>query len=145
MKDDLSIKELKEITERLARIDERVSANEKFVMLNLASQKEAVQAAMAASEKAISRADTAIEKRLESVNEFRGQQKDLIATLVTRNEYNQGHTALEEKVSDVASRLDKIQGTEKGIGIGWAVFLGTIAVLSSLVSIAAVLFSFLRR
>lgn len=82
--------------------------DEKFTLLLASSEKlnrtrfqaaeGAVSAALSSSEKAISKAEMANDKRFESVNEFRAALGDQASTLLTRNEYNTEHRALEEKV-----------------------------------------------
>lgn len=54
--------------------------------------------AMAAAEKAISKAETATEKRFESVNEFRAQQADIITTFARKDEVDTRLLGLTEKV-----------------------------------------------
>ena len=54
------------------------------------AQDRAVLAALAAAEKAVSKAEIAAEKRFDAVNEFRGQLKDQAATFVTRTELYAG-------------------------------------------------------
>lgn len=50
------------------------------------AQEQAVAFALAASEKATTKADAANEKRFDGVNEFRSQLKDQAATFITRGE-----------------------------------------------------------
>ncbi len=142
----------KELMELLARLEERVTANEKFVMLNLSAQKESVAAAMAASEKAINKADSAIEKRLESVNEFRSQLKDQASTFITRNEVEQIVRGLEkmnegsaEKIALIFGRIDRAEGTGKGLNAGWMFLVGGIGIIASISSVIAIFFTFFRH
>lgn len=55
--------------------------NQRFI-----DSKDAVQAALAAADKATGKAEEAQEKRNEGMNEFRGQLKDQSAGFVTRTE-----------------------------------------------------------
>jgi hypothetical protein len=57
--------------------------------------------ALTASEKAVAKAETATEKRFDSVNEFRGQLKDQAATLLQRNEAEVKFKGLEEKIESI--------------------------------------------
>ena len=79
-----------------------------------------------ATEKAINKADVASEKRFESVNEFRNQQKDIIGTFVTRAEYVASHKALVEKIDALNNRVENSSGgqaaTYRLIGWGFAAF-----------------------
>jgi hypothetical protein len=68
-------------------VDQRFGASEKSVSDALAAADKAVAAAMAAAEKAVTKAEVAAEKRFDAVNEFRGQQKDLLGTFLPRSEF----------------------------------------------------------
>jgi hypothetical protein len=85
----------------------------------------AVQAALAAAEKAATKAETAANERFKSTNEFRDQQKDIIAGFISRVEYVAEHNALSERISALGdrftamelrltSRLDLGSGEQKG-------------------------------
>lgn len=77
------------------------------------AQQEMVKTALASSD-----------KRFESVNEFRSQQKDIIAGFVTRAEYLAAHKSLSDKVDGLSTRVDNSSGsstqTYRLIGIGFA-------------------------
>ena len=66
--------------------DQRFQAIEKNVSTALNAQESATAAALQAVKEAGLKQETATERRLESVNEFRGQLKDQAATFVTRAE-----------------------------------------------------------
>ena len=84
-------------------MDERESRNvERF-----ASMKLAIDAALAASQRAIEKAETATEKRFDSVNEFRKTLSDQTATFISRNEYG-----IQQQ-----SMVDKINSFEKLLGV----------------------------
>lgn len=68
------------------------------VALALAASKEAINKAEAAAEKARDRLADEMTQRFESVNEFRGQQKDVISTFMPRSEMESRLTALIEKI-----------------------------------------------
>jgi hypothetical protein len=76
-----------------------------------ASQDEAVRSALETSEKAITKAESATERRFEGVNEFRATLADQASTLLPRAEYNAQHSALEEKVNFFEKRLHEFQAT----------------------------------
>lgn len=59
--------------ERLARLEQRMQTIEDRAEERLDTTRRELRAAFEASEKAIDKADTATEKRFESVNEFRAQ------------------------------------------------------------------------
>ena len=63
--------------------------------------KEGVNAAMASAEKAILKAETATEKRFDSVNEFRQAMRDQQETFANKSETNM-------RLEDLAKRLDRV-------------------------------------
>lgn len=80
-----------------------------------ASQDSAVAAALATSEKALIKAETATEKRFDSVNEFRGTLADQATRLLPRAEYDVQHRALEQKVEINENRISALQREISGI------------------------------
>jgi bisphosphoglycerate-dependent phosphoglycerate mutase len=60
-----------------------------------------------AQDKAVLKAETATEKRFESVNEFRAQLADQSNQFMPRGEYTVQHVSLDEKVNLLASRVDE--------------------------------------
>ena len=84
---------LEKINALIALMDER----DKRYQGIFAAMKDRTELALAASEKAIIKAETATEKRFESVNEFRGSMKDQAALLMSRAEAEAKFKAIEEK------------------------------------------------
>lgn len=89
------------------------------------SQAEKVALALAASDKAVNKAELATEKRFEAVNEFRGQLNDQAARLLERREAEARFAAMgiqidstayrgNERLAAVESRLDRIEATAAG-------------------------------
>jgi hypothetical protein len=85
---------------RIARLEEQVKANS-----------EKVQIALAASEKAIMKAETATEKRFEAVNEFRQTLSDQAANFVTRELHDQ----LEKDIQAIRNAQSRMIGVAAGI------------------------------
>jgi len=91
--------------------------------------KEGVSAAMAASEKAVLKAETANEKRFDGVNEFRQAMRDQQDTFANKSETNM-------RLDDVGKRLDRMtsaseQSSRKAsgiimaaLGLGWLITTG---------------------
>lgn len=84
-----------------------------------ASAKEAVNAALAAADKALAKAESASEKRFEGLNELRamaGDQGrmflDQIKDLLPRAEYVAQHQALVEKVDSNIARISNMETTQ---------------------------------
>jgi hypothetical protein len=104
--------------------DAAFSAAEKAVAAALAAQHEATSAAFAAANTAVAKAETANEKRLDSVNEFRGQLKDQAAMLATRAEVVVQFKAMEEKINGVQQSMTASDSRGQGANNLWILILG---------------------
>lgn len=78
------------------------------------TQEKAVAAALSATREAITKSETATEKRFESVNEFRAALSDASKEQLTRTEYNAAHIALIDKIDDMKVRLTTFEGINAG-------------------------------
>jgi len=96
--------------------------------------KEGVSAAMAASEKAVLKAETANEKRFDSVNEFRQAMRDQQETFANKSETNMRLEDLSKRLDRVTSGMELSNGKASGVvtvalGLAWLVTTG-IALLA---------------
>lgn len=91
--------------------------------LAFTNSEKAITAAFEASNNAINKAESATEKRFESVNEFRAQLTTQAGQFVGKDEYNATQQRFDEKVGELQRRTDKQEG--KGAGYtslyGWAI------------------------
>jgi hypothetical protein len=110
-----------------------------------------------AQEKALSLAHAALERRLESMNEFREQIAQRDALYLTKAEYNSRLSQLEAtdrgldgRLTETTSRLDSYIAEQHGVSTAisteahrqedvWARLLGTLAVLASVASIFTII------
>jgi hypothetical protein len=125
----------------------KIDALDRFCVTNFAQGKERVDMALAASDKAIGKAELATEKRFEGVNEFRETLADQASRLMPRNEYQVQHTALQERVSAVATDLydlkSSTRGKREGISHIGALIVGCAVVFTFVIdaiSVAIVLY-----
>jgi hypothetical protein len=105
--------------------------NGKFQLLNtalLAVEKSAA-AALASSAMANQKAENAMEKRFEGVNEFRGAMGDQATRFITRAEVEQRMAASDKETAGVVSRLDRIEGRGGGLKDGWGWIAGIIGLI----------------
>lgn len=107
---------------------------EKYTERRFTDQDKAVQAALLAAKEAVLKAETASEKRFESVNEFRGQLADQTATLLPRSEYDSNHKALEDKIDGLTDRMNRNDGKSSGISATWLVVLGIIGAVGTILA-----------
>jgi hypothetical protein len=101
--------------------------------------KEGVSAAMAASEKAVLKAENANEKRFDSVNEFRQAMRDQQDTFAAKSETNL-------RIDEMTRRLDRLQ-TGMEISSGKSSGIVTAAILAgwAITTAIALLAIFWRR
>jgi len=102
-------------------------------------QDKAVQAALLAAKEAVLKAETASEKRFESVNEFRGQLADQTATLIPRAEADTRFNALAEKISDLTDRVNKTDGAKTGSDLTWGKIVTLVSVVGAILAIVVLL------
>jgi hypothetical protein len=94
-------------------------------------------ASLAASDKAILKAEAATEKRFESVNEFRQTLLDQTNSFISRVEFAAVRDTNANRIADLASRLDKIEGKAVGLNAGWIYLLGGLSAAGTVASIIA--------
>ena len=88
-----------------------------------------------AQEVALTKAETAAEKRFESVNEFRAQAADRDALFITKTEVYPRFDGLAERINELSARLDKAEGRGTGIKdiVAWVVaaMMAAIAIFAA--------------
>jgi hypothetical protein len=124
------------------RLEQRVNALERLTDAKLANlstridaHAERVVLALAAADKAVSKAETATEKRFESVNEFRQTLSDQTRSFISKVEFEAMRDTNVARIADLASRLDKTEGKAVGLNAGWVYLLGGLSVVAALVSL----------
>lgn len=103
--------------------------------LRATNQDSVVKAAMEASDRALSKAEAAIEKRFDNVNEFRATLADQAALLMPRQEYSVQHQALVDKVDLNENRINQLVTEVAGMaarGLGakdlWGYLIGVCGI-----------------
>jgi hypothetical protein len=117
----------------IARLDAQEKLGEEREARNLerfANANDRVIVAMASSEKAITKAEIATDKRFDGVNELRGALSDQATLMLPRTEYTTQHQSLIEKIDDLKDRLGKLNLTNWSAIGGYIVgAVGVIAVI----------------
>lgn len=90
----------------------------------LGSAKEAIKVAMDAADKAVTKAESAAERRFESVNEFRGQMADMQQTFARSDVVDTKMRALDEKINELLRTREKSVGRGSAFGDVWTWALG---------------------
>jgi len=119
------------------RTQERFALSKQAVDAALQASEKAISAAMAAAEKAVTKAEVAAEKRFDSVNEFRAAMKDQTANFADRDQVDFRLTALEKKLENYAGQL-------AAAGNIWWVVTGIVGIAVGLVGVASFVLRFIR-
>lgn len=103
------------------------------------TQEKAVAAALSATREAISKSETATEKRFESVNEFRQTLSDQNAGFLSRTEYEANHKALVSMVVALTDRFNISTGQKEGSDITMGKIYAAVGVVGAILGILVLL------
>jgi hypothetical protein len=95
----------------------------------------ALRAALAASEKAIGKAESATEKRFEAVNEFRGTLSDQASQFMTRTEATALTDRNTERIQELADRVNRSEGRGTGVSASWGYLVGAAGLVATVIAI----------
>ena len=88
---------------------------------------------------AVSKAETAHEKRFDSINEFRAQLRDQQVTFMPRPEAEKSIQANAEKIDSLQARMDRNEGRGNGLNQGWAYLVGAVGLAATVIIIVMTL------
>lgn len=94
-----------------AQLLREMATQREFLELQIAALKELTLARFEAAGEAVTKAEVASEKRLDSVNEFRAQLSDQAATFLTRREYEGAHKAALDSVAELRRQITEMSAT----------------------------------
>jgi hypothetical protein len=123
------------VREGFARLETLIIEKDKQYDLRFEGIVTATQAALAAADRAVGKAEAAAEKRFEGVNEFRAALGDQQRMLMPRGETEMLVNGLNDKVIALTTAIGGLSGVRTGVGQGWAWALGAVALIASVVSI----------
>jgi hypothetical protein len=119
---------------------ERIAALDRLTQAQIQAQADKVALALAAADKATIKADTANERRFESVNEFRAQLTDQAGTFMTRTEAVAMVERNAERIQELTDRLNRTEGRDTGSKdskTGMYAAIGAIGVVITIVVVIA--------
>lgn len=133
----------------LVRLDYEAKLREADQKLNdqrFISQEKAVESALRSADKAVTKSEEAVTKRLESGNEFRQTLTDQAATFLKRVEFEQTINNLKERLDEtsglqntrmgeLATRLTMIESRGQGTSAAW---VWVVAAIGSLIGVAGI-------
>jgi hypothetical protein len=106
-----------------------------YVDIRFNDQEKAVNAALQAAERAVTKAEIASEKRFDSVNEFRAALSDSARLLMPRAEAEQRMGAIEKLVYDIKTKIDAKEDKTAGLSQGLLMIISIISVLSTVIMV----------
>jgi hypothetical protein len=122
-------------THLMAIFEEREKRyNQRFTDLETA-----LRAALAASEKAIIKAETATERRFDSVNEFRQTLTDQAAQFLTRDVFDVEMKTLRERHQEITNQLSISAGKGAGLHMGWLILAAAVPMIASIIAVVLAL------
>ena len=110
----------------------------------LRAVKESSSIALTAADRAVVKAETATEKRFDSVNEFRDTLADQQRTLMPRSEAELRFLALEKTMTALQLIQSSRSSTGEGTKAGWVLAVGVAGFVFGLVAFAASLFKLIK-
>jgi len=99
----------------------------------LAAQKEAVAAALAASDKAVDKAEATAEKWRANANEWRGAMSDRDRELPSRKEVEAWNVSFEARVARLEALSERQVGKSQGIELSGGLLTAALAAVTSIV------------
>lgn len=111
--------------------DNQISLRE-YVDVRFEAQEKAVAAALASADRAVAKAESATEKRFESVNEFRAALSDSSRLLMPRSEAEISNKVLSEKIEVLTARLNAKDEQGRGMGQGWIILVAVVSMIGTI-------------
>jgi hypothetical protein len=90
-----------------------------YVDIRFDAQEKAVNAALAAADRAVNKAEIASEKRFENMNEFRGALADSARLLMPRSEFEQITKTQADRLTLMESRFNAAEARGRGESQSW--------------------------
>ena len=118
------------LAERDIRYQQRFDATEKLVNLGFES-----------AEKAITKAESATEKRFEGVNEFRAQLDAQQRTFMPRAEVQVMESAALNRLTQLEKQIDTLLAERKGAFTGWGYAVGVVGFILTVLSVGVLIYS----
>jgi hypothetical protein len=114
-----------------------IDANDKNYNQRFDNVSSATSQALAAADRATSKAEAAAEKRFEGVNEFRQTLADQQRTLMPRPEVEIINKGISDRIEKLENKISGGEGRGVGIGQGIGYVVGVIGVVFGLISMFA--------
>lgn len=103
-----------------------------YVDVRFEAQEKAVEAALASADRAVQKAETASDKRFESMNEFRAALDDSGRLNMPRAEAEQQFRATAEKIDELTTRMNARDEQGRGLSGGWSMLIAAVGLAAVL-------------
>lgn len=94
-----------------------------------------LNSAFIVNQKAIDKAEFAIERRFSSVNEFRKTLSDQATQFVVRKEADIQYQRIIDRINELDKRVTRTEGRGAGLHAGWLYLIGAIGLLLTILTI----------
>jgi hypothetical protein len=138
--DDFSKKLDERYANQTKAADERYATQTKALDAAFVAAEKAVQTALDSADKAVTKMEAAVEKRFESVNEFRAQQGDLIRSFALKGEVDVKMDSLEKRVDGVEKKADVSAGRSGGMSSLYGWVIGAVGLVLTVVVLANMIY-----
>lgn len=122
-------------------VEAQINSLKETFSAQIKSQKEMTDLSAASADRAVTKAETATEKRFEAINGFRAQLENMAKTFAVKSEVDLRANALEDKLNTAVVTLSENKGKGAGINIAWVTAISAIGVIATVIGAIAVLTS----
>jgi hypothetical protein len=99
------------------------------------SLREYVDVQFSAIKEAVSKAETASDRRFDGVNEFRAQLGDQTRLLMPRLEAEEKFKSMEKTINDLTTRVNAREDRGRGMGEIWGYIVGAVGAAALILSL----------
>ena len=124
-----------QFAERDKRAEQTSTDSKAAVGTAFLAAKEAVNAALQAAKEAVAEQNKSSSLAISKSETATMKQIDQIGVMITST-----NLAMNDKIDDLKARLNTIGGKSEGVGASWAVMLGAVSLISTLVAIGALVY-----
>lgn len=103
------------------------------------AQREMTALALTASDRAVTKAETATEKRFDAVNEFRATLSDQARNLMPRAETELQFKSINADIALMKEQFLAQRGVNTGLHQGWIIFIGALGAAGTIFGIISFL------
>lgn len=122
-----------EVSER-EYLESLIKGLDRHLSSEIGAARQASEAAQLTAEKAVATAASAVERRLEALNELRELVGDYQRTLMPRAEATQRFDAIDEKIDKLEDAVSARVAHAGGLAAGWGYLVGAVGLLAIVIT-----------